>query len=80
MQGSCGYGLLPRDRWPYWSVAALSKGNPFFKNSTVEGCGMCFQIQCVTGMDDYHKGERQWSNVLAVGWLVAYLVYCQAAL
>ncbi|GAB4819908.1 hypothetical protein N2152v2_006954 [Parachlorella kessleri] len=54
-EGSCGYGLLPRDRWPYWSVAALSQSNPFFKNSTVEGCGMCFQIQCVTGMDDYHK-------------------------
>ncbi|KAK9835375.1 hypothetical protein WJX81_005549 [Elliptochloris bilobata] len=45
--GACGYGLLDKGNWPYWSVAALSTSNSFSKAGPVQGCGQCFQIKCV---------------------------------
>jgi hypothetical protein len=38
-QGSCGYGMLNKGVWPYWSVAALSSGNSFSVAGPVQGCG-----------------------------------------
>ena len=39
LQGSCGYGLLNMDVYPYWSAAALSTSSTFYKNDPVQGCG-----------------------------------------
>ena len=57
MQGACGYGVIPKDKYPYFSVAALSPNNSFYKNGPVNGCGECFQIQCVSGIFDGLEGE-----------------------
>jgi hypothetical protein len=60
LQGACGFGMIPKDRWPSFSVAALSPNNSFYKESPVNGCGMCFQIQCISAwtstQDRYHPG------------------------
>ncbi|KAK9839069.1 hypothetical protein WJX74_008724 [Apatococcus lobatus] len=45
--GSCGYGMLDKDAWPYWSVGALSQSNTFYSAGPIHGCGQCFEIQCV---------------------------------
>lgn len=47
MQGSCGYGVLDKSKYPYWSVAALSTSNSFYKAGPVGGCGECFEIKCI---------------------------------
>ena len=39
VQGSCGYGLLDKSKWPYWSVGALSTSNIFYGQGPVRGCG-----------------------------------------
>ena len=46
-QGSCGFGVLDQGQWPYWSVAALSTSNQYFEDGPLQGCGMCFEVQCV---------------------------------
>ena len=38
-QGSCGYGMLDKTEWPYWSVAALSTKSPFYLAGPLRGCG-----------------------------------------
>ena len=32
LDGSCGYGLLPQNTWPFWSVGALATSSAFFQN------------------------------------------------
>ncbi|GAB4819909.1 hypothetical protein N2152v2_006955 [Parachlorella kessleri] len=55
-EGACGYGVIPKDKYPYFSVAALSPNNSFYKNGPLNGCGECFQIQCVSGIFDGLEG------------------------
>jgi hypothetical protein len=38
-QGACGYGMLDKEKYPYWSVAALSTSSEFYKKGPVQGCG-----------------------------------------
>ena len=49
LQGACGYGAIPKDQYPYFSVAALSPSNQFYKAGPLNGCGECFQVQCTDG-------------------------------
>ncbi|KAL4440265.1 hypothetical protein ABPG75_003266 [Micractinium tetrahymenae] len=44
--GSCGYGVIPKEQYPYFSTAALSPQNPYFTADDLHGCGQCFQIMC----------------------------------
>ena len=39
MQGSCGYGVLDKSKYPYWSVGALSTSNMYYAQGPVQGCG-----------------------------------------
>jgi hypothetical protein len=39
LQGACGYGMLDKEKYPYWSVAALSTSSEFYKKGPVQGCG-----------------------------------------
>lgn len=55
-QGSCGFGLLDKGAWPYWSVAALSTENSFYKAGPLNGCGQCFGVRCVD-LDGPWKGR-----------------------
>lgn len=48
-QGACGYGSIPKDVYPYFSVAALSPSNHYYQSDPLKGCGQCFQIQCEDG-------------------------------
>lgn len=52
--GSCGYGAISQSSYPYWSIGALATSNLFFQEGPVEGCGMCFQVQCI---NDGSNGE-----------------------
>lgn len=36
---SCGYGVLDKSKYPFWSVGALSTSNKFFQAGPVYGCG-----------------------------------------
>ncbi|KAA6425669.1 MAG: hypothetical protein FRX49_04566 [Trebouxia sp. A1-2] len=47
VQGSCGYGVMDKTQYPYWSVAALSPSNPFYIAGPIAACGQCFEIQCL---------------------------------
>jgi hypothetical protein len=38
-QGSCGYGLLDKTEWPYWSVAGISVKSPFYISGPLHACG-----------------------------------------
>ena len=38
MQGACGYGMLNKEVYPYWSAAALSTSSQYYKDP-VQGCG-----------------------------------------
>ncbi|KAK9869002.1 hypothetical protein WJX84_008231 [Apatococcus fuscideae] len=51
--GSCGYGLLDKSQWPYWSVGALSSSNMFYSEGPINGCGQCFEVQCVNSGGQY---------------------------
>lgn len=53
LQGSCGYGMMDKTKYPYWSVAALSKTNPFYVAGPLGGCGECFEIQCLNSGGQY---------------------------
>ena len=56
LQGSCGFGMLDKGAWPYWSVAALSTENSFFKAGPINACGQCFEVRCVD-LDGPWKGR-----------------------
>ncbi|PSC73189.1 barwin-like endoglucanase [Micractinium conductrix] len=47
--GSCGYGELSQQAWPYWSAIAVGPGHPLAANasrSPLGGCGACVELQC----------------------------------
>ena len=50
-EGSCGYGRLSKDAYPFWQVAAFSTSNKFFKSIPGSACGTCWEIQCVEGKE-----------------------------
>ena len=39
LQGSCGYFGLDKSQFPFWSVAAFSTSNRFFKAEPLSACG-----------------------------------------
>ncbi|GAB4813674.1 hypothetical protein N2152v2_000720 [Parachlorella kessleri] len=45
-EGSCGYGLIQKDIYPYFATAALSLSNKFSIAGPLKACGQCFEIQC----------------------------------
>lgn len=53
MQGSCGYGDLSKTAYPFWSVAALATQNQFYLAGPANGCGECFEIQCLNSGGQY---------------------------
>ncbi|GAB4819913.1 hypothetical protein N2152v2_006959 [Parachlorella kessleri] len=60
-EGACGYGSIPKDQYPYFSVAALSPSNSFAQAGPLKGCGQCFQIQCegdMSGKDVCQKDSK----------------------
>lgn len=47
LQGACGYGVLDKNSYPFWSVAAFSLTNSFSVAGPAKACGQCFEIKCV---------------------------------
>lgn len=45
LEGSCGYGRLDPNEWPYWKVAGISVRLPQHRGP-VEGCGSCLELEC----------------------------------
>ena len=50
-EGSCGYGNLSKDVYPFWQVAAFATSNKFFNSLPGKACGTCWEIQCVEGKE-----------------------------
>lgn len=48
--------MLDKGAWPYWSVAALSTENSFYKAGPINACGQCFEVRCVD-LDGPWKGR-----------------------
>ncbi|CAL8464429.1 g3964 [Coccomyxa elongata] len=46
-EGACGYGLLDKNKYPFWSVAAFSLSNSFSMAGPAKACGQCYEIKCV---------------------------------
>lgn len=44
---------MDKSKYPYWSVAALSKVSPFYLAGPIGGCGQCFEVQCVNSGGQY---------------------------
>ena len=70
LQGSCGYGDMDKSKYPFWSVAALSTSNSFYKAGPINGCGECFEIKCLNS-----GGKFAVSNK-GVGFTVACTSLC----
>lgn len=45
--GSCGFGYLARNQYPFWAVGALSTSNHYFQNEPEQACGECFEVPCM---------------------------------
>lgn len=45
LEGSCGYGRLDPNEWPYWKVAGISVHLPQHRGP-LEGCGSCLELEC----------------------------------
>ena len=55
--GSCGYGLLDRGNYPYWSVGALATSNSYFlagKPSICTTMPYCFTLQMPLAASTVH--------------------------
>ena len=46
MQGSCGYGEMDSDSWPYFACVGISESNSLF-SLPGKGCGVCVEVQCI---------------------------------
>lgn len=44
-EGSCGYGNLSKDQYPFWQVGAFATSNRYFKSIPGSACGTCWEIQ-----------------------------------
>ncbi|KAK9798174.1 hypothetical protein WJX73_006947 [Symbiochloris irregularis] len=63
LNGGCGYGLLDKNTYPFWSVAALSTSNSFYKAGPANGCGECFEIQCINEGGPWAIGIPSKGNI-----------------
>ena len=82
-QGACGYGVLNKNSYPFWSVAALSLSNQFSIAGPAKACGQCFEIKCVDIGGQFavrmraSLAERACSEWQCVGaGLRAFLEFC----
>lgn len=50
-EGSCGYGKLDKNTYPFWQVGAFATSNKYFKSIPGSACGTCWEIQCVEGKE-----------------------------
>ncbi|BDA46488.1 probable Expansin-A7 [Coccomyxa sp. Obi] len=66
LDGSCGYGELDKSKWPYWSVGALSTSNMYYSEGPVNGCGECFEVQCLQNSGQFAGRCNQDSNARSV--------------
>lgn len=64
MQGSCGYGVMDKTKYPYWSVAALSQSNPFYVAGPTGACGQCFEVQCLNSGGQFAVRQSPCLSVL----------------
>ncbi len=49
--GSCGYGPL-QHQWPFLSGAVFSSSNPAMQGLPMNGCGTCWEVQCVDSAEN----------------------------
>eukprot|EP00891_Asterochloris_glomerata_P004481 jgi/Astpho2/4481/fgenesh1_pg.00067_%23_63_t len=56
LKGSCGYGIMDKTAYPYWSVVGISTSSRFYTGLSGQGCGVecvdlpdAFQGRCITG-------------------------------
>lgn len=49
--GACGYGDIPATSWPSGNTAAVDpSASPFVTDSSMAGCGLCLEVECVGGV------------------------------
>ncbi|KAK9906493.1 hypothetical protein WJX75_002830 [Coccomyxa subellipsoidea] len=63
--GSCGYGKLDKSKF-FWSVGALSTSNQYYQGGPVQGCGMCFEIECLQNAGQFAGRCNQDPNARMV--------------
>lgn len=61
LQGSCGYGVLDKTEWPYWSVAGISVKSPFYIAGPLHACGGALST-CFNGV--HQNGKKLASDDL----------------
>lgn len=71
LQGSCGYGDMDKSKYPFWSVAALSTSNSFYKAGPINGCGECFEIKCLNSGGNFAVSYKGVGFTLACTSLCA---------
>ncbi|CAK0756698.1 hypothetical protein CVIRNUC_002477 [Coccomyxa viridis] len=70
-QGSCGYGILDKSKWPYWSVGALSTSNIHYGQGPVRGCGECFEVECQQSGGQFAGRCNQDSKARSVTMMIS---------
>lgn len=63
LQGSCGYGVLDKTEWPYWSVAGISVKSPFYIAGPVHACGCAHSAHaCMTFRPNFNNACGAYSR------------------
>ncbi|BDA46491.1 probable Expansin-A7 at N-terminal half [Coccomyxa sp. Obi] len=64
--GSCGYGKLDKTKYPYWSVGALSTSSTYYTSGPVQGCGECFEVECLQNAGQFAGRCNQDPNARTI--------------
>ena len=84
-QGSCGYGMLDKSKYPFWSVGALSTSNMYYGMGPVQGCGcaappflgsLICHLQCFEQLWEHHCCFRVAVRHAGHGFVKVLIAWC----
>lgn len=64
--GGCSYGELDPRKYPYYNVVAIHPDSELLKGLKTNGCGACFEVQCIDRQADRCVNGPQTNNVVVV--------------
>ncbi|KAK9906413.1 hypothetical protein WJX75_001467 [Coccomyxa subellipsoidea] len=68
--GSCGYGYLDKTKYPFWSVGALATSSIYYQQGPVQGCGQCFEIECLQNAGQFTGRCNQDPNARTITLMI----------
>ena len=75
-EGACGYGVVPKEAWPYFSTMAFGPGNVFRNELPAEACGACFQIECTDERSGVCKKDSSGNSLSIIAMVSDFCPEC----